>query len=216
MSSRTKLLVSILLAVTGAFALSVLALEIKFRNGANGREAASPQAREELSPIKALPDFQLTERSGKTVRLADLKGKVWLADFVYTTCTGPCPMISHHLASLQNRTLENADVRFVSISTDPAHDTPDVLQKYAGEMHASPDKWLFLTGEKAQVYDLIEHGFLLPVVEQPNEPQPIMHSTRLALVDKRGVIRAFYDGTEGEGDERILRDIARLLAEPAQ
>jgi protein SCO1 len=173
-----------------------------------------------LAQIKPLPDFQLTERSGKTVRLADLKGKVWLADFIYTTCTGPCPMISHRLADLQKDALKNPDVRFVSISTNPDTDTPTVLQHYAENLGASPERWLFLTGEKAKVHALIRDGFMSAVVEQPNEAQPIIHSTKLMLVDKNGVIRNLYDGAPnsessgpGEGNETILRDIERLLRE---
>ena len=174
-----------------------------------------------LQRIKTLPDFQLMERSGKSVGLADLKGKVWLADFVYTTCPGPCLMISSRLAELQNEALQNPAVRFVSVSTDPEHDTPEVLQKYAEHFHAAPDRWLFLTGEKGKVYGLIRDGFLLAVAEQPGAEQPIIHSTKLMLVDKNGVVRNFYDGaSEGRSTEEksaenraILRDIDRLARE---
>ena len=163
--------------------------------------------------IKPLPDFELTERSGKTVRLADLKGKVWIADFMYTTCPGPCPMMSSRLSALQNTLLQHDDVRFVSISTNPAIDTPEVLRGYAEKFHASPDKWLFLTGDKTAIYDLGNKGFLLSVAEQRGGEEPVVHSTRLALVDKSGVIRGYYD-TEGEGSaEKLIRDVTTLLRE---
>lgn len=174
-----------------------------------------------LAQIKTLPDFQLTERSGNSVGLADLKGKVWLADFVYSTCPGPCRMISSRLAELQTSALKNPAVRFVSVTTDPDHDTPEVLQKYADHYSAPASRWLFLTGEKAKVYALIRDGFLLAVAEQPGAEQPIVHSTKLMLVDKKGVVRNFYDGaSEGQSAEEksaennlILRDINRLLRE---
>lgn len=174
-----------------------------------------------LAAVKTLPDFQLTERSGKTVALADLKGKVWLADFVYSTCPGPCRMISSRLAGLQTEALKNPGVCLVSVTTDPEHDTPEVLRDYAKHFGAAPDRWLFLTGEKAKVYSLIRDGFMLAVVEQPGAEQPIVHSTKLMLVDKKGVVRNFYDGAADDAsaeekqaqDKAILHDIGRLLQE---
>lgn len=202
--SRGKLLLFYAVAIClGGFAIGATWLQLTH----------PPQPQRPLAQIKPLPDFQLTERSGQTVRLSDLKGKVWLADFIYTTCTGPCPMISHRLADLQKDALKNPDVRFVSISTNPDTDTPAVLQHYAENLGASSDKWLFLTGEKPKVHGLIRDGFMSAVVEQPSEEQPIIHSTKLMLVDKNGVIRNLYDGASGEGNGEILRDIERLLAE---
>lgn len=202
--SRGKLLLFYTLCLCiGGFAIGATYLQLKH----------PPQPEPSLEHIKTLPDFQLTERSGKPVRLSDLKGKVWLADFVYTTCEGPCPLISGHLAKLQKTALQNPGVRFVSITTDPDHDTPEALRSYAERFGASPDQWLFLTGEKAKVHALIRDGFMLAVVEQPNEPQPIVHSTKLMLVDKNGVIRSFYDGATDSENEVILSDIQRLLKE---
>lgn len=208
--SRTRLIFFYALCIcVGGFAIGATYLQMT-------HPPAPP-----LAHIKALPDFQLTEQDGKTVSLADLKGKVWLADFIYSTCSGPCPMISSHLASLQADALKNPGVRFVSITTDPDHDTPAVLREYAAQYHAQPGRWLFLTGEKAKVYDLIRNGFLLAVMEQPGAEQPIIHSTKLMLVDKNGVVRNVYDGADenGSAEEKaaqnrtILRDIDRLLRE---
>src|SRR5581483_2784402 len=142
MSTRAKLITWIFLGFTAAFAAAVIALEIK------------RQHEPEIGSFKPVPDFQLTERTGKTVTLAELKGKVWLADFIYSTCPGPCPMISSKLAELQKEALQNPDVRLVSFSTNPENDTPEVLRAYAERFHAT-DKWLFLTGDKAKVYNLI-------------------------------------------------------------
>ena len=202
---------------TAGFAIAASYLQLK--------QSSKPP----LQHIKTLPDFSLTERSGKTVRLADLKGKVWLADFVYTTCPGPCRTITRNMSELQNAMQQFPDVRLVSISTDPAHDSPQVLRDYAENFHASSEKWLFLTGEKSKVYDLIEHGFLLPIAEQRDAEQPILHSTKIMLVDKNGVIRAFYDGAEltpnsansdaatpasrEQTTAAIVNDVRRLLRE---
>lgn len=171
-----------------------------------------------LEKLRPLPDFELTERSDRPLRLAHLKGKVWLADFIYTTCPGPCPMLTSRFAALQKDALGLPDVRFVSISTDPEKDTPEVLRQYAEHFQAVPEKWLFLTGEKPKVHGLIQNGFTLAVLEQPGQPEPIVHSTKIALVDKAGVIRKYYDGTDAtpEANEEILRDIRRLLRERSE
>ncbi len=161
-----------------------------------------------LERYRALPEFALTDQDGARVTLDDLKGKVWLADFVYTTCPGPCPIISAHMGRL-DRALP-PDARIVSFSTDPENDTPTVLKAYAKRFGAT-DRWTFLTGPKEQVYDLIEHGFMLPIAA-PAGAQ-VIHSTRIMLVDKTGSVRGFYDGTTSEPDARILADVRRLLGE---
>src|SRR5579862_3277728 len=182
---RRTILLYIAAGLTALFAIAAGYLQWKFQEPP-------------LDRIKALPDFELTERSGAKVRLADLKGKVWLADFIYTTCPGPCPIISRHLAAMKEQALAGDGVRFVSISMDPESDTPAVLQKYAERFHAPADQWLFLTGDKQKVQDLVRNGFLLAMVDaQAQAGQPIIHSTKLALVDKQGVIRGFYEGVDG-------------------
>ena len=162
-----------------------------------------------LGRFRALPDFSLTNQDGQTVTLADLKGKVWLADFVYTTCPGPCPIISAHMARLQGQ-VASPEVRFVSISTDPTSDTPAVLKKYAERFQAK-DRWMFLTGPQAAVYDFIRNGFMLAI--QAPADAPIIHSTKMMLVDREGTIRNFYDGASLADDPQILHDIDRLLRE---
>ena len=185
--------VSVLLAL---FVAGFLTLELQHREPPLGR-------------FRDLPDFSLTNQDGAAVTLADLKGKVWLSDFVYTTCPGPCPIISAHMARLQGE-VASPDVRFVSISTDPASDTPAVLKKYAERFHAS-SRWLFLTGPQPVVYDFIRNGFMLAI--QAPAGAPIIHSTKMMLVDKQGSIRNFYDGATMTDDPEILHDIDRLLRE---
>jgi protein SCO1/2 len=159
----------------------------------------------------SVPDFALTERGGETVTLADLKGKVWMADFFYTTCPGPCPMLSSRLSDIHRQIGGDDRVRLVSISTDPEKDTPEVLKLYAEKFKAS-DRWLFLTGKKSAIYDLATKGFKLPIAEdRTNAKEPITHSTRLILVDQSGAIRGLYEGVGAEGPERIVRDVRRLL-----
>ena len=125
-------------------------------------------------------------------------------------------MISNRLSGLQGEAFKSDDVRFVSISTLPDMDTPDVLKKYAEKFHASEDKWLFLTGDKAQIYNLSNKGFLLTAMDQNNPAEiaaPVIHSTKLALVDKNGSIRGYYDGEDPANLKLLADDIKKLLHE---
>jgi len=159
-----------------------------------------------------VPGFKLTERSGKTVTLSDLAGKVWVANFFYASCPGPCPVINGKISALQDKVLKNDGVFFVSITTQPDTDTPAVLRQYADRFHAS-GRWLFLTGDKAQIFNLSNNGFKLGVTEDSDPAQPITHSTKLALVDKSGVIRGYYDGMDDEALRKLEGDIKKLLRE---
>jgi len=165
-----------------------------------------------LSKYWSLPDFSLTERSGQTVRLADFAGKVWVADFFYTTCPGPCPMLSSRLSGVQKSLGNEPGVRLVSISVDPDKDTPEVLKTYAEKFKAG-ERWLFLTGQRDAIYSLARDGFKLPIAEAPAAGGLITHSTRLMLVDKTGFLRGFYEGADEAGVENLVRDIKRLLEE---
>ena len=125
---------------------------------------------EGLQVFGALPDFSLTERSGRNVTLADLREKVWIANFIYTHCTDTCPLQSARMAKLQDDFAGERDLRLVSITVDPARDTPRVLVGYAARYGADPQRWLFLTGEKQAIYALAQQGFHLSV-EAPEAPR---------------------------------------------
>jgi protein SCO1/2 len=104
------------------------------------------------------------------------------------------------------------EVRMVSITVDPARDTPKALASYAAEHGATADRWLFLTGDKQSLYDLCIKGFKLPLDDTGGTPaEPIAHSTRFVLVDKEGTIRGYYSGTEDEAVSQIAADAKKLL-----
>lgn len=154
-----------------------------------------------------VPDFRLTDRYGNEVSKADLQGKVWLASFVFTRCTGPCPSVSATMAKLQ-RDLDLSDrdeLRLVTFTVDPERDTPDELKKYAESFQADADKWLFLTGEEEELHRLILDGFKIQSeksqLPDPPEGQEYEHSTYLVLVDQNGIIRGYYYGYMGPNDE---------------
>jgi len=112
----------------------------------------------------AVPDFVLFERSGQQVTRADLLGKVWIASVIFTRCAEECPLVSSHMARLQGTLATEPDVRLVSITVDPAYDTPEVLTRYAQHFAAQPQRWLFLTGDQATIYRLVREGLHLGVV----------------------------------------------------
>lgn len=171
---------------------------------------------EPLPEYGQTPEFKLTERGGRTVSSGELAGKVWVADFIFTTCAGPCPLMSTHMAALQRAT-EGMDVPLVSFTVDPERDTPEVLAEYAKRYNADPERWLFLTGEKQALYDMIRKGFLLAVddgsLTEGGKPGPgiITHSVKFVLVDRQGRIRGFYSGDSAAVVGEILPDIERLL-----
>src|SRR5437016_1253949 len=111
-----------------------------------------------VSSYGSVPSFQLTNQNGQPFGSPQLAGKIWIADFIYTMCPGPCPMISTRMSDLQ-KPLEKTDVRLVSFSVDPEKDTPDVLRGYGEKLHADPERWDFLTGPKSAIYKLSHDRF---------------------------------------------------------
>src|SRR5213594_939236 len=165
-----------------------------------------------VSSYGTVPEFVLLNQDGKNFGSAQLRGKIWIADFIYTTCPGPCPMISTRMSELQ-KPLEKTDVHLVSFSVDPEKDTPEVLRGYAEKLHAEPKHWDFLTGPKSAIYDLSHKGFRLAVSDGSDEAGIPVHSTRLVLVDRHGEIRGYYEATEADAVTKLLADTSHLLRE---
>ena len=165
-----------------------------------------------VSTYGTVPPFQLTNQFDQPFGSAQLDGKVWIADFVYTTCPGPCPMISARMGELQ-KPLEKTDVQLVSFSVDPEKDTPDVLRKYADNLHADPKRWTFLTGPKSTIYKLSHDGFKLGISDGSDVQGIPVHSTRIVLVDRHGQIRGYYDGVGPEAITNLVADTTHLLRE---
>src|SRR5215813_15051981 len=165
-----------------------------------------------VSSYGSVPEFTLVNQDGKNFGSTDLRGKIWIADFVYTTCPGPCPMISSRMSELQ-KPLEKTDVHLVSFSVDPEKDTPQVLRGYADRLQADPARWDFLTGPKSVIYKLSHDGFKLAVSDGTGEQGIPIHSTRMVLVDRHGDIRGYYDATEADAITKVVADTSHLLRE---
>jgi protein SCO1/2 len=160
---------------------------------------------------RTLPDFTLIERSGRKVTLADLRGQVWIADFIYTKCTDTCPLQTADMARLQDRWLNENEVNLVSFSVDPEHDTPPVLSRYADRFKANPKRWLFVTGSRTQIVHLIEDGFHLGVASASSQADVILHSPRFVLIDRQGQIRGYYNNSDPKAIQQLHQDVASLL-----
>ena len=171
-----------------------------------------------------LPDFELTESSGKSLSKKNLKGKVWIADFIFTRCAGPCPKMSLGMAQLQDLLKKEDDVRLVSFSVDPEFDTPEVLKEYAKRFHAKENRWFFLTGKREVIRPLAQESFKLTFEQDPNkpvnDPTAILHSTYFVLIDGHGRIRGYYAHLSEDVSElssidllRITKDVSIVLWE---
>ena len=192
----------------------LLALTLVFVAWSLGGGAPPPgEVSRTLPVIAEVPEFSLTERDGRTVTRADLLGSVWVADFIFTRCAGPCPLLSARMRSLQLELEADAGVKLVSIMLDPENDTPAALVHYAKRFQADPDRWWFLTGDnEKEVHSLVARGFLQSVVPE-TEATPLLHSTYFVVVDRRGRIRSVHNGMEPESKPLIVEDVRSLLAE---
>ncbi len=162
--------------------------------------------------LSEVPEFTLVNRDGRTIRREDLAGSPWIADFIFTRCPASCPMMTSRLARLDRELPRDLEVRLVSISVDPEHDTPEILQRYA-ESFKAPARWLFLTGDGEQIYRLSKEGFKLGVDAAPQgveTAEPILHSTRFVLVDGEGRIRGYYDAFDAESMKGLMRDLEAI------
>ncbi|MEX2264941.1 MAG: SCO family protein [Bryobacteraceae bacterium] len=156
----------------------------------------------------ATSDFELTAQTGEKFSREALDGKIWVADFIFTSCAGPCPRMSSQMRQVQSLVARIPDVRLVSFTVDPERDTPEVLAEYAKRYRAEPGRWHFLTGDRETLHRLKLDTFKLGSVDGN-----LNHSTRFVLVDRRGRIRGYYGTMEDGFIPQLVRDIRALARE---
>jgi cytochrome oxidase Cu insertion factor (SCO1/SenC/PrrC family) len=179
-----------------AFGLSVLAL-------------AGCTASAGLPSYGLVPDFSLTDQSSQPFLSANtLRGKVWIADFIFTNCAGPCPRMSAQMRKVGAELHDVKDLRLITFTVDPARDTPGVLAKYAERYRAEPGVWFFLTGEQASLHHLARNVFMLGDVNGDLE-----HSTRFVLVDRQSRVRGYYLTSEEDAIPRLIADARKVSKE---
>ncbi len=168
----------------------------------------------QLPVLGQVLDFALTEAAGRPLRRADLTGKVWIASFLFTRCAEVCPAMMRQQVRLQKELPVRDDLWWVSFSVDPEYDTPAVLAQYTGNFGVERSRWLLATGDKKQIYRLALDGFRLSTADaDPEKEMPILHSSKLVLVDRRGSIRGYYDSTDDAALGQLAIDAKRVLGE---
>ena len=170
-----------------------------------------PEQEQHLPPLFDAPGFSLTDQNNRNITTETLRGRVWIASFVFTQCAGPCPMMTAKMASLQEA-IPNPRVMLVSFTVDPERDTPEVLKTYADQFGADESRWHTLTGTQDQMMD-VARGMYITAIPATDD-SPIIHSERFLLVDHEGVIRGIYSSGDPE-QMKALADDARELAEQA-
>jgi len=170
-----------------------------------------------LGDYGRVPEFNLTTQDGEPLRNTDLLGTLWVGDFIFTNCASTCPMMTRAMQDLSDALDPETGVQFVSFSVDPERDTPEVLTAYAQAYGIDTSNWTFLTGDKQTLRDLVLHGFHLSVQDATREDllagaETVIHSTRFVVVDPQGVIRGYYDGTDAEAMQQLVKDLGTLHA----
>ncbi len=157
-----------------------------------------------------VPPFTLTDSNGQPFDSESLKGKVWVADFIYTNCPGPCPRMTSQMHQVEQQVNTYEDVRLVSFSVDPERDTPAALTAFAKRFGGPTAQWYFLTGPPETLHNLARNVFkigdLISVMD---------HSTKFMLIDKAGHLRGYYSTFDQDGIPALLSDLNRLRKEPA-
>jgi protein SCO1/2 len=156
------------------------------------------------------PEFSLISQDKRPVTREDYKGSVVIADFIFTECAGPCPLMSAEMSEFQNSLASDPSIKLLSFSVDPETDTPEVLKDYGQRFHANFDKWTFLTGDKVSIYNLTRSGFHLTVEADSNA---VTHSTKYVLIDKKSMIRGYYDSGDKVSTDKLLHDARMLVKE---
>lgn len=158
-----------------------------------------------------IPDFTFLSQDSTSVGRDDMKGKITIVDFFFTSCPSICPIMSSEMERVQDAFRNEEKVQIFSISIDPEYDSPSVLAEYAAEHGATKDKWFFLNGPKEEAHDLARCGFALPIADGMGIPEDFVHSDKFILVDGAGRIRGYYSGTEREGVDKLILETKILL-----
>lgn len=165
-----------------------------------------PQTLAELPILYEVPAFQLTDSHGRPFDSASLKGDVWVAEFMFTSCPGICPTMTAEMKKIFAAFPDAPEFKIVSVSVDPNIDTPEVLAKYSQSHGTVSDRWHRLTGDSAEILKLSSQGFKVGSMTNPLD-----HSSNFILVDRQGNIRGYYDSLEPDKMTALIEDIKKLL-----
>lgn len=160
-----------------------------------------------------VPDFDFLSQDAKHVTRNEVKGKIFVADYFFTTCGTICPVMKKQMHRVYNHYIGDDEIVFLSHTVNPENDTVEVLKEFAGRFNARPDKWYFLTGDKKKLYEMARQGYLLDDGSGDGGHEDFIHTQNFALVDKEFHIRGYYDGTDSVDINRLIREIDLLKQE---
>ncbi|WP_159466724.1 SCO family protein [Dyadobacter sp. 3J3] len=167
----------------------------------------------EQTVYPTIPDFSFINEDKEIVSDKDFKGKVYVADFFFVTCPTICPVMKKNMLTVYEEYKDNPDVKILSHTIDPEHDTPEVLKKYATDLGVTGKMWQFVTGDKEKIYDIGQKHYMVSALEDSSQAGGYIHSGAFVLVDKDRHIRGMYDGTTKDGTAKLIKDLATLLKE---
>ncbi len=160
-----------------------------------------------------IADFSLTNQNGKTITQADYKDKIYVADFFFTTCQTICPIMTDNMEKIQKEIMNDDEVMLLSHSVTPDIDTVEQLKKYAIKKGVNDKKWNLVTGDKGEIYRLARKSYLAVKDDGMPDDYGMVHTENFMLIDKKGQIRGYYDGTKTEDITTLLKDIKKLKKE---
>lgn len=159
-----------------------------------------------LPVLGNINNFILYDQNGNEFSKQDLFGNYWISDFIFTTCAGPCPVMSSQFQGFQEKYSDNSNLKLLSISVNPQYDTPNILQNYGERYNADFKKWNFLTGDVNEIHTLALESFKVGDAENP-----IFHSAFFILIDDQAQIRGYYNSTINEDINKMYSDINDLM-----
>ena len=207
--SHNWLLLLIILVIacnTGNDKLPILGQREAIRKTVNGKDVID-------SVYHQIPDFRFISQYGDTVTAKTLGGKIYVADFFFTTCPTICPKMKTQLKRVYDRFKGNPAIMILSHTIDPAHDSVAVLHEFAEGLGVKDRQWLFVTGDKEKIYEIGQNSYMVTAAEDQTAPGGVVHSGAFILVDKAKHVRGVYDGTTEQGVNKLITDIDKLLAE---
>jgi len=159
-----------------------------------------------------IPNFEFLNQDSIPVNQKELSQYIYVADFFFTTCPSICPIMAQKLLKVHEQWKDDPRFKIVSHTLDPKYDTPSKLKEYASNLNIKTDQWMFLWGSKEKIYEIAEN-YYIPAVEDENVQGGINHSGKLVLIDRKGRVRGFYEGTKDYGIIELMKDIPLLLKE---
>jgi protein SCO1/2 len=166
-----------------------------------------------ISKYHTIADFSFTNQNGKKITQKEYEGKIYVADFFFTTCGSICPKMTTNLVEIQKVIINNPKVMLLSHTVFPETDSVSVLKKYAIKNGVIDSKWNLVTGDKKQIYTMARKSYLAVKLGKPNELYDMVHTENFVLVDSKRRVRGFYDGTKKEDIQRLIEDINFLCTE---